>query len=284
MRRRLFIDEAGSFNEPDDQERAVGGLLLVGDDDHQPDAEAIHDCAAQAIQWPVRLHGRELRSAGFAALWLRTMAEPPDVLGAWARGVTVAQPYTSGRAWAKPAERWAKANRRAPPLSAPKELGNWLAEQRKQVRDTIVGALRDDCRGKARAAAVLGDVHEPGSGLPVYLIGLRRALRAAKRAAPAEGAWEVYIADPNLGRASDIERVVRATLATTHMEVSVTQYDNAPAGVWLADSLLGWMRGRWSLAKNELRDRARRCVFVECCAGVGEDWGDAAVGCTEEEA
>ena len=37
------------------------------------------------------------------------------------------------------------------------------------------------CDGTARAAAVLGDVHEPGRGMPVYLIGLRRALRCREK-------------------------------------------------------------------------------------------------------
>ena len=131
VRRCLFIDETGGFNEDSPHERAVGGLLLVGDDDHRPDAGAIHDRAARAIEWPVRLHGSELRSHAFAALWLSSMAEPHERLGIWARRVTIAAPLVNGRAWTSAAATWAKANRKG--LSPPRELHNWIYEQRRQV-------------------------------------------------------------------------------------------------------------------------------------------------------
>ncbi len=247
----LFLDESGRFSEPDDM-RLVGGLLVVA---HQPidtDLAAIHAAAAKAIAWPVRLHALELtREVQYLTCWHATggaaasgllSAAGLAALARYAAAWSTTSPIVRGHGWAGKPQKLPGATWDSLDDRAVRDIGHDLF---RRVRTSLRSAFAAWCDASRRAYVVAGHVDDAvPPGRRAYDGALREALSTAWTIAGRNGAStiDVRIAHCPVGPRTAPQAIVRECVgagATVHVD----DYVNLGPGVWLADSLLAWLRG-----------------------------------------
>jgi hypothetical protein len=219
----------------------VGGLLVIADAPADDALTELHAQACARIGWPVRLHARELTDdLGHLVLWydaLVTRGAPP-ALGPDSDALVEAH-----AAWhQRVANRRSAWGVKAPPVRDAhrptlKRLGVHLNNQ---VRDTLRDGLRAWCGPNRRAYLVAGHVadHEPNDE-PTYVRALDAALGLASRLARRDQAGPIALHVAEFGSTRPERSAARIG---GFGSVDVRPYDVGHPGLWLADTLLGWVR------------------------------------------
>lgn len=247
---RLFLDETGSFSTPDDM-RLVGGLLTVASAPVEGDLRQIHDTAANEIEWPVRLHAFELVQPGsHLAMWYRlagssaTFLDARDhrTMAAWEQRWTTLTTPLRGTNWAGKVDRIAGLSPDRNLDARVRAIGQTMF---RRVRESLRRSFTSWCGAQRRAFVIAGHVADTvPPGQPAYDAALAEALRTAWRVAERAGAADLHV---KLARWSANTRHTPAMIAHdvlgTRAIVDVTEYADGGPGVWLADSLLAWLRG-----------------------------------------
>lgn len=275
----LFLDESGRFGELDDM-RLVGGLLVVAQQPIESDLAAIHDAAAKTIAWPVRLHALELtREVSYLSYWHATGNAAASALLSGA-GLAALERY--GAAWSKPepiirGHGWVGKPQKV--LGAAwsstdegmvRDIGHDLF---RRVRESLRSSFATWCNASRRAYVVAGHVDDAvPPGRRAYDLALGQALSTAWTIAGRNGAAtiDVRIAHCPIGTRTATQAIARERVGAG-ATVQVDDYVNIGAGVWLADSLLAWLRGPpLNPSSSILLDRTggRDCVRASSSAAL----------------